>query len=214
MGTGRGASKNDDTHPMWMSRLQWNFMGKPLDFSGSDLKNEQRLVAILAIAGVTNRSPYTRFSQAGGGSLEGFEEMDPGQYRVNQLMGETAGKFKGFSWQQEFHWKEINDLKNDSITHMAGNLIQAGYFFHNIVSFVPEKLEFYGRYAFYLPDIQVEDIVRNELTFGANWFFRGHRNKLSLELSYLNYDLSPTDANTSVNERDGLRYRLQWGVSF
>lgn len=217
MGTGRGSSSNDDTHPMWMSRLQWNFMGKPLDFTGSDLKNTRRLVGIIAVAGVTNRSPYTRFSTSGGGHLEGFEEMEPGQYRVNQLLQESAGMYRGFSWQQELHWKEINDLKNKRITHLAGNLIQGGYFFSNLLQFVPEELEVFARHAFYWPDLSDRDILRDEITLGVNWFFRGHRNKLTLEMSYLDFEylevaLGP-DQVTEIEGR-GLRGRLQWEVSF
>lgn len=214
-GTGRGSSRNDDMYPMLMSRIQWNFMGKVLGFTGSDLKGEQRLVAILAFAGVTNRSPYTRFSTSGGGSLEGFEEQNPGQYRVNQLLQESAGKYRGFSWQQELHWKEINDMINSTSTRLAGNLFQAGYFFHHIWDFIPEPIEFFGRYSFYLPDLDRSEVVRNEFIVGANWFFKGHRNKLSCDVTYLDYDYVMTNEDepgTTIQE--GWRFRFQWDVSF
>lgn len=215
-GTGRGNSSNDDLQPMWMSRLQWNFMGKPLEFTGSDLKGHKRLVAILAVAAVTNRSPYTRFSTSGGGHLSGFEEMEVGQYRVNQLLQESAGKYRGFSWQQELHVKEINDLINVTTTNMVGNLIQGGYFFNHILDFVPERLEVFGRYAFFWPDMEDHEIFRDEITAGVNWFIRGHRNKLTLEVSYLDFDYYEVEEYGVENEiqGDGLRYRLQWDVSF
>jgi len=41
--------------------------------------------------------------------LEGYEDGQPGQYRVNQANMETAFMYKGFSWQSEVHWKQIID---------------------------------------------------------------------------------------------------------
>lgn len=58
--------------------------GRPLDFEGGDMEYHEKPAAILAISTLTNQSPYTRFSQAGGGSLEGFTDELPGRYRVNQ----------------------------------------------------------------------------------------------------------------------------------
>jgi phosphate-selective porin len=120
-GMGRGARENDDLHLMYMTRLQWSFLGKQVKFSGSDLEFSEDAAGILALAAVTNRSPYTRFSTAGGGQLTGFEEGETGQYRVYQSLLETAFKYKGFSWQQELHWKQINDLKNKTTTILLGN---------------------------------------------------------------------------------------------
>lgn len=208
MGTGRGQLKNDDNHLMYMSRIQWNFMGRLLDFSGSDIQYNNEFVGLLAVAAVTNRSPYTRFSQSGGGQLEGFEQGLPGQYRVNQMMQESAGKYKGFSWQQELHYKQIRDYVNTSTTNMLGNLVQAGYFFHRLWNVVPENVELYVRQAFYLPDIDASNQLRNEVTFGCNWFVVGHRFKLTGEASHLRSDF------VSQESMEGWRYRLQLDVSF
>lgn len=208
MGTGRGARDNDDKHPMLMGRLQWNFTSSPLVFSGSDLKYYKKFTAILAVAGVTNQSPYTRFSTAGGGQLEGFEEGVAGQYRVNQLMEETAWKYKGFSWQQEFHWKKIDDKVNNKITTLTGNLSQLGYFPHYKWKNFPDKIELYIRHAFYDPDATRDSDYQQEFSTGMNWFIKGHRNKLTTEYSYFYYSLD-TDQLQS-----GSRVRLQWDVSF
>jgi len=61
-------------------------------------ESDEKAVGLVALAAVTNRSPYTRFSSAGGGQLEGFDQGEPGQYRVNQALAETALKYRGFSW--------------------------------------------------------------------------------------------------------------------
>lgn len=208
MGTGRGARENDDENPMFMTRWQWNFMGEPLEFSGSDVKYHKKFTAIIALAGVTNRSPYTRFSTAGGGQLEGFEEGVAGQYRVNQLLAESAGKYKGFSWQQELHWKEINDMVNISTSTLMGNLFQLGYFPHYKWNNFPKKMELYARHAFYDPDLYADSDYQHEFSTGANWFFKGHANKLTAEYSYFYYSLE------SDQLQKGSRFRIQWDISF
>ncbi len=208
MGTGRGNTVNDDNHLMYMSRIQWNFMGESLIFSGSDLEYHEKFAGLIALAGVTNQSPYTRFSQSGGGQLEGFDEGVTGQYRVNQLMQESAGKYKGFSWQQELHYKQILDHVNSSETEMAGNLVQVGYFFHHLWKAVPNNVELYARQAFYLPNISESTQLQNEYSLGVNWFVSKHRIKLTGEASHLNTNYS------SGETMDGWRYRLQLDVSF
>jgi phosphate-selective porin len=207
MGTGRGNETNDDHHLMYMTRWQWNFMGRKLAFSGSDLDYHENLAGIAAIAFVTNQSPYTRFSQSGGGQLEGFADGLPGQYRINQSVFETAGMYRGFSWQQELHWKQIDDNVNNEITMLVGNLIQFGYFPNALWEKFPEYVEIYARQAFYIPNID-RNQNQQEYTLGLNWFLNGHRNKLTLESSYLEHSLE------TENLKSGFRFRLQWDVSF
>jgi len=136
-GTGRGNNTNDDKYPMWMGRLQWNPFGRVLAFTGSDIVRRQNPEGSIAFGALTNQSPYTRFSQAGGGQLKGFEEGLPGQYRVEQWTAETAFMYRGFAWQQEFHWKRINDNVNSTVTTLIGNYAQAGYFFNGLLTWVP-----------------------------------------------------------------------------
>lgn len=66
-GTGRGTSFNDDDHLLYTARVQWNFTGRVLEMTGSDTDYHEQGAGLLALAASTNRSPYTRFSQAGGG---------------------------------------------------------------------------------------------------------------------------------------------------
>jgi len=208
-GTGRGGNQNDDNYLMYFGRLQWNFLGRDLEFEGSDLEISERPTAIVAVAGVTNRSAYTRFSQAGGGSLEGFENGSPGQYRVNQVNLETAFKYKGFSWQSEMHAKEIiNTLGNDSTTQLRGFYFQGGYLFHQWIHWWPAPLEFAVRHATYKPDVNLSNNTQNETSFDFNWFFNGHKNKLTAEATYFNFPGSGLDYTK------GWRYRLQWDISF
>jgi phosphate-selective porin len=206
-GMGRGARENDDKNLMWMGRLQWNVFGRVLPFTGSDIARRAKPEALLALAAVTNRSPYTRFSQDGGGQLTGFPDGQPGQYRVNQWMGETAFMYRGFSWQQEFHWKRVEDQVNTTTTTLIGNYAQLGYFLHEAVSAIPTQLELAVRHAFYNPDTGVANDLQQELSFAANWFFRGHLNKLTAEVSLFAFDEGVT------GREDGWRFRLQWDIS-
>ena len=91
---------------------------------------------------------------------------------------------------------------------MAGNLIQAGYFFHHLWETIPRNLELYARHAFYLPDLNEVGQLNDEFSFGANWFLFGHRCKFTGEASHLSSDF---DDNQFM---EGWRYRLQWDVSF
>ena len=61
----------------------------------------------------------------------------------------------------------------------AGLYAQAGYFLHEAWSGWPEPLELALRYATVDPDVDHADDRRDELTFGANWYFNGHRHKLN-----------------------------------
>lgn len=207
-GTGRGNTKNDDQNLMYFGRAQWNFLGRTLDFEGGDLEFHEKPTAIIALAGVTNRSPYTRFSQAGGGSLEGFEEEKPGQYRVNQYNIESAFMYRGFSWQSEWHHKNIIDrVNNNELTRLRGYYAQAGYFFHTIWPWVPKHLEMAGRHAVYRPDKNFKDNLQRESTVAFNYFFKGHKNKLTGEVSYFDFQ------DSSLQYTGGWRFRVQWDIS-
>lgn len=207
-GTGRGNFENDDRHLMYFGRLQWNFLGEELGFDASDLEIHDKAAGIIAVSAATNKSPFTRFSTSGGGSLIGFEDGADGQYRTNQANLETAFMYKGFSWQQEFHQKEIVDtLNNNEQTQLLGYYLQAGYFFHQSFSWWPEPLELTARYAGYRPNKSL-DTLQEEKSLNLNWFFNGHKNKLSMEIS--NFDAEYVDGQTA----DQWRFRVQWDISF
>ena len=207
-GAGRAATDNDDKNLMYFGRLQWNLLGDVLGFGGtSDLVIHQKPEALIAFSAVTNRSPFTRFSSSGGGFLTDFEQQEPGQYRINQGNIETAFVYKGFSWQSEVHHKEILDKLNGGRTQLRGYYAQAGYFAHQAISWWPKQLEVAARYANFNLDID-QPITLDEVSLAFNWFFNGHRNKLTAEVSSFDYENAD---NTLENE---LRFRLQWDISF
>ena len=76
----------------------------------------------------------------------------------------------------------------------------------------PPELELAFRYA-YVDEPNKSNLLleneRRETTFGANWFFNGHNNKITLDYSRLTLD----DTFFTQDESDN-RLRLQWDVSF
>ncbi len=206
-GSGRGGSLGDDEDLMYMLRLQWNPNGEELGFSGSDLDYHEKFVSSVAIAGVTNTSRFTRFSTSGGGQLYGFEAGVEGQYKVNQLLFETAFKYKGLSFDQELHYKNIDDRVNLTETTLIGNYFQVGYFFHYLFPKFPEPLEVFARQAFYDPDTDVSGNNNYEFSCGVNWFFKGHKNKLTLDYSYLKFNQFTIEDNVDH------MVRIQWDIS-
>jgi phosphate-selective porin OprO/OprP len=90
-----GNGPNQDSKLMYLFILQWNPNGTPLKLVGSDLEYHKKLISSIAVAGVTNTSPYTAFSTNGGEQLIGFENDVGKIYKVNQLLFETVFKYKG-----------------------------------------------------------------------------------------------------------------------
>lgn len=207
-GTGRGSTINDDNHLLYVGRLQYNLFGRELEMTGSDIKFHEKPSALLAIAAATNRSQYTRFSSAGGGNLVGYDSNEPGQYRINQALFETALKYRGFSWQNENHIKKITDYKTNTDRTLTGFYLQAGYFFSNILDFVPKPLEVAGIYAHYTPNTDFGYSKEQEMGMAFNWFFKEHRNKLTMEVTHFDYE-SPERM-----EQKEWRFRIQWDISF
>ena len=206
-GSGRGSFENDDKNLMYVGRFQWNFIGPEIAMTSSDLTYHEKPAALIAVAAATNRSQFTRFSTSGGGQLVGFEDGVPGQYRINQGLIETAFMYKGFSWQNEIHFKEIKDSVNDDITPMRGSYYQAGYFLNGLWDAIPEPLEMAFRYARFTPDNDLSPF-QEEFSLAFNWFFKGHRNKLTAEVSGFDFEDQPGDLERTY------RFRVQWDISF
>jgi phosphate-selective porin OprO/OprP len=224
-GEGRGVA-NDDNNMMYAGRLQWNFLGRDVPFRQSDVERTEHPAAALGFGAATQKGVCTRWSSSGCGNLDGFKKPgdvdDPakvGQYRVVQAVQDLAVKWQGFSFQQEFHWKRVTDRSEPGSSSLRdsdfyGGYAQAGYFFNEIFDFVPEELELAFRYAYVRepneePLRQNKNNKRREYTAGANWFFAGHNNKLTLDYSYLTLNDSVKSRNVSDH-----RTRLQWDISF
>lgn len=141
--------------------------------------------------------------------MVGYEGEIPGQYRINQLNIESALKYKGFSWQSEIHNKEIIDFNADGSTRsVQGYYVQAGYFFHQLVSWWPAPLELAVRHAGFYPNSFEAVIRERETSMAVNWFFKSHNNKLTLEVSNFEYE------GLAMESLEEWRLRVQWEISF
>ena len=228
-GSGRGEA-NDDDNLLWVGRIQWNFLGRDLKFSQSDLEYHTNPAASLAFGAYTNIGKCTRWSSSGCGTLQsGFttslgtaytsdSAAADGQFRTDGMVEEFALKWRGLSIQHEYHWKQIKDTGRSatatfagasrSKTNLMGSYSQIGYFPHYLIPVIPKPLEIAFRYAFVDPNVSVKNDKLQEFTGAINWFFAGHRNKLTLDASHLKLDRS-----VGSNQQEQ-RVRLQWDVSF
>jgi phosphate-selective porin len=213
-GEGRGVN-NASNNLMYLGRLQWNFLGRDPAFRQTDVDYTERPTGSLAVAAATTTGPCTRWSSSGCGNLDGFASPASAaadQFDVDQQVQEFAFKYRGLSIQQEYHRKTVDDRVVGTHSELTGGYVQAGYFFHHLFPAVPEPLEFAVRYAAVdepnAVDLSLEN-QRREYTIGANWFFSGHNNKLTLDYSRLTLEDGLVGADADEN-----RIRLQWDVSF
>ena len=218
-GEGRGV-RNDDNNMMYVGRLQWNFLGRDLGYRQTDVERTERPTGSLAVAASTTTGKCTRWSSSGCGSLDGFTAAGlarQSQFRVHQAVEEFAFKWQGFSAQQEFHWKRVVDrsvVTSSGLhdTDFYGLYAQTGYFFNEIIDFVPKELELAFRYGLVREANETNRLktnTRNEYTVAANWFFWGHNNKITVDYSYLTLDDDVLSRNVSDH-----RSRVQWDISF
>lgn len=174
-----------------------------MKFAEGDLAFHERPAAAIAIGGVHNRSPYTRFSSSGGGSLPGYTQ---GDYTVSQGMVELDLQYMGISLQSEAHLKHIHDheLSDDSL--LGGVYAQAGWLPGGLVTPIPRSLEVAYRFAVVDPNLDAGGDLLFEHTAGLGWYFSGHRNKLQADATWF----EAHDPNARDTE---FRARLQWEIS-
>ena len=201
-GQGRGGGFEDNSG-LLLARWQWNPAGVELPFSQSDLLRRESPVPSIALATVIGRTPFTRFSSGGGGSLPGF---DIGDYDLEQFLVETAWHWRGVAWQQELHWKNLEDRSTAETTRLIGGYAQIGSFPNEWLSCVPEPLELVARMSIIDSSRALRGNTEREWTVGANWFINGHRNKFTSDVSWLNFDSPTRDASQT-------RFRFQWELS-
>lgn len=197
----------DDGEPLWMLRYQWNALGGGVEFSQSDLERSATPRLSMAVGASGNSSRYTRFSSGGGGQLEGFDPGSPGRYRIRQQVEDVAFQYRGFSAQHEFHWKSIFDHVRATRTELRGSYTQAGLFPSVWTKRIPEQLEVAGRFAFVDRRGSGERNTLREFSAAVNWFFDGHRHKLSAQLS--RYSLQ----GTTGARRSTPAFRAQWDLT-
>jgi phosphate-selective porin OprO/OprP len=205
VGAGRKNEADESDRPMVVGRWQWNYLGRELDYSSTDIGRRVEPAGSLTIGFVSYRSAFTRYSSDGGGQLAGFESGRSAQYETAQVMIESAYQYRGFAFNTEVHWKGIDDRVNHQYTNFWGYYFQVGAFFHEWFDIFPNPLELAARHA----NVQAESPGQDQIEYalGANWYFLGHRNKLQFDVTWLDYDQQHDDDSA-------WRTRLQWDLSF
>jgi len=239
-GSGRGEA-NDDDNMMYMARFQWNFFGRDLKWTQSDLRYHEYPTGSIAVGGYTTIGKCTLWSSSGCGTISNFSNSlgfnytpdsnaVDGQFRVDGIVEEFAFKWRGLSIQHEYHWKQIKDAGRPAVTgttmlpatsftpaidavaqsktNLMGSYAQIGYFPHYLIPAIPQPLEVAFRYAFVDPNVGAKNDRLEEFTTVVNWFFAGHRNKITMDVSHLGL-AQPTGPDLTEQ-----RFRLQWDVSF
>ena len=241
VGNGRGRGNlNDDGRMMYMGRAQWNFLGRDLKFSMTDVEFHEKPTGSVSFAGYWNQSDCTRFNSAGCANLNGFSGATngsagqaTGRYVLIGMQQGFAFKWRGWDIQQEYHWKQIDDEQfplgcDDPFngtpgsgqqgcqgprTNLMGSYVQSGFFPHHLISkSISDKLHMGFRYAFVDPNISQPNDLNQEYTFVINYFFAGHRNKLTFDTSRLTLENQEPDGSGKLSSVQ--RFRLQWDISF
>jgi hypothetical protein len=207
-GNGRGDHAPTGDEPMYIVRWQWHFMGQPVPFSQSDFQFTKKPAGSFSIAAARVRGPYTRFSTSGGGQLDGFEMGGDERYTIEQWQQGFAWRHKGFSIQQEYHQKYIEDHETGQDSTLRGGYAQAGKAWPVDFGRYTFPVELAARYARVVWSNTPMDRTQTELTVAANLFLPAHDNKFTADISRLSV------SQPGIGEDHDLRFRLQWDLSF
>lgn len=207
-GDGRGDSGATGDESMYVMRWQWHFMGRAVPFSQTDYTFTEKPAGSFSLAAARVRGPYTRFSSSGGGQLDGFEMGGDERYTIEQWQQGFAWRHQGFSIQQEYHQKRIEDHESGRDAKLTGGYAQAGKTWPVDFGRFTFPVELAARYARVDWEDTPVDRTQTEYTIAANLFLSGHNNKLTADLSRLDV------RQPGIGDEDDVRFRLQWDVSF
>lgn len=174
------------------------------DYSGSDLKREEKPKLMLAATFDTNQNAVKNRSNQGSYMLNdvGFYETD-----INTIFVDAMFKYNGFSFMAEYANRTAGDpiaknsdgtLTGDEVQVGSGINLQTGYLFEN-------NWEVSGRYT----NINLDENItgknqESQYTLGLSKYIVGHKLKVQTDVSYLSLD----------GGTNKLMYRLQLDVHF
>lgn len=174
------------------------------DYSGSDLKREEKPKLMLAATYDSNHNAVKNRSNQGS-----YMTNDIGFYEttINTLFLDAMFKYQGFSLMAEYADRNADDpiAKNSDGTE-TGDVVQVGNGLNLQAGYLLRKdWEISGRYT----NIKLDENItgRNpetQYTLGLSKYIVGHKLKVQTDLSYLSVD----------NGGDELMYRLQFDIHF
>ncbi|MET2986322.1 porin [Aureibaculum conchae] len=206
-GEGRNITSGNLGGHQYTGRLEFLPMGEfksKGDYSGSDLKREEKPKLMLAVTYDHNNNAVKNRSNQGS-----YMVTDDGFYQtnINTLFIDAMFKYNGFSLMAEYADRDADDplaknsdgtLTGDEVQVGKGLNFQAGYLFKS-------NWELSGRYT----NIELDKNItgknpETQYTLGISKYIVGHKLKLQSDISYLSID-------GSNNE---LMYRLQFDIHF
>ena len=193
---------------MYTARLNWNILGRPGYGEGDMAYSETPQLAAgggYSYNPAVNTSSNTSYvgtdlanlnfrrqlATFGNGRVLGWGVVDFSSWAMDAVF-----KYRGFSLQSEFYFKDIirHDkglpCMNVGCTVTAPGLLgnQMGWYVQSGYYLIPRKLELAGRYAYWDPDTHSADDLVKELDFSLNWFLNGNYDH-SIMVTYSNIQM-------------------------
>ena len=121
-----------------------------------------------------------------------------------------VAKYKGFSVNGELYFRWLQDFDTDGGPVPYSDFFTHGFYTDVGYMLIREKLELIGRIS------NIDGFFGDawEYAGGVNWFFTGHKHKLTFDVTVL--DGSPASSSSPNFEigQDGLLVRLQYQAAF
>lgn len=156
---GIDAGQLDDQFDSWSTALWWLSDGYGKNATYGDFEQHEQLAGMFGVS--YTRSTESAQSQAGseapensqirlsdGTNVFGFNsfndssQLEAAQY---QMFSANSGiKWRGFSWDVEFFFRTINDMKWKSNKTPVKSLVDIGYTTQLSYMILPERLQLYG----------------------------------------------------------------------
>jgi phosphate-selective porin OprO/OprP len=203
-GSGKN-STNQDRDLMYTARFVLVPLGKKDEYTPPDIKcSEQPWLAVGAgvafLPGyepdLENKNERKHLSDV----AREYAGQDGSVNNVIEFTADIAGKYRGFSLEGDYTWREI-DPKTPSTSPLKSNgiRVQAGYMI------LKDLLDAGVRYALVTPDTTVRKNNEQEITAGLNYYISGHDLKCQFDYSYIN--------NKPLSEIEN-KIRLQFQLYF
>ena len=205
-GEGRNVTEGNLGGHQYTARLEFLPLGEFTsngEYSGSDLKREEKPKLMLAVNYDTNQNAVKTRSNLGSYMTNdiGFHETD-----INTFFFDGMFKYNGFSFMWEYANRDAdNPIARNSDGTETGDVVWVGDGLNLQTGYLLAKdWEVSGRYT----NINLDDVTgRNaetQYTLGLSKYIVGHKLKVQTDLSYLSVD----------GGSDELMYRLQLDVHF
>lgn len=206
-GEGRNVTEGNLGGHQYTSRLELLPFGKfksKGDYSGSDLKREEKPKLMLAATYDINQNAVRNRSNLGS-----YMRNDVGLYEttINTLFLDAMFKYNGFSFMGEYAHRTADDpIAKNSDGTLTGDVVQVGDGLNLQTGYLfDSNWEVSGRFTNIKLDENITGRgIENQYTLGLSKYIVGHKLKVQTDLSYL----------TVANNTNELMYRLQLDVHF